>query len=150
MSLTPPSSRALGRRAFTLVEVVTVATIIGLVTFVGIGGIRHFLDRIATRDAVRAAGGAIARARDEAIASRTLVSVRIDTVAATLTLVAGGTAFGEVALREVHGVSISSNRDSITLDARGLGLGAANLTFVAQRGAAADTLVVSRLGRVRY
>ena len=32
----------------------------------------------------------------------------------------------------------------------GLGYGAANLTLIARRGRAADTLVVSRLGRVRY
>jgi hypothetical protein len=47
-------------------------------------------------------------------------------------------------------VSLSTSRDSLAFDVRGLGYGAANLTLVARRGAAADTLVVSRLGRVRY
>jgi hypothetical protein len=33
---------------------------------------------------------------------------------------------------------------------RGLGYGAANLTLVARRGRAAESLVVSRLGRLRW
>ena len=53
------------------------------------------------------------------------------------------------ALGHAHGVSLVTTRDSIAFDARGLGYGAANLTLVARRGAAADTLVVSRLGRTR-
>jgi hypothetical protein len=47
-------------------------------------------------------------------------------------------------------VSLGTTRDSIVFDARGLGYGAANLTLVARRGSAAETLVVSRLGRVRH
>jgi hypothetical protein len=46
-------------------------------------------------------------------------------------------------------VRLSTSRDSIAFDVRGLGYGAANLTLVARRGSAAETLVVSRLGRVR-
>jgi hypothetical protein len=38
----------------------------------------------------------------------------------------------------------------MAFDARGLGVGAANLSLVARRGRFADTLFVSRLGRLRY
>ena len=53
------------------------------------------------------------------------------------------------ALGHAHGVTLASSRDSLAFDVRGLGYGAANLTLVARRGRAAETLVVSRLGRVR-
>jgi hypothetical protein len=52
-------------------------------------------------------------------------------------------------LRSVFGVRLSASRDSMAYDARGLGLGAANLSLVIRRGAAAETVFVSRLGRVR-
>jgi hypothetical protein len=53
-------------------------------------------------------------------------------------------------LAGAYGVRISASRDSMAFDARGLGLGAADLSLVARRGRAADTLFLSRLGRIRY
>lgn len=138
------------RPAFTLAEVALVLVIIGLTSLVGLRQVHLYLDRLATRNAVRAAGSVVARARDDAVALHTPVSVRIDTLSATLELLSRTGPFGRVALGDAHGVALSTTRDSITFDVRGLGLGAANLTLVARRGSASDTLVVSRLGRVRY
>jgi type II secretory pathway pseudopilin PulG len=138
------------RTGTSLVELVLVMLIIGLTSLIGLRQLHLYLDRIATRDAVRAAGGVVERARDEAVALHTPVSVRIDTMAATLELLARGLALGKTALGQIHGVALSTTRDSITFDVRGLGYGAANFTLVARRGKASDTLVVSRLGRVRY
>lgn len=143
-------SHSHARRGLTLAELILVMVVIGLTSLLGIGQLRLYLDRVATRDAVRAAGNAIERARDEAMALQTPVSVKIDTAAATLELLTRGLALGKASLGELHGVAISTTRDSITFDVRGLGYGAANLTLVARRGRATDTLVVSRLGRVRY
>ena len=131
-------------------ELVFVLTLIALLSIVGIHALHGHLDRVATRDAVRAAGLLAARARDEAVAQHTPVSFRIDTARATLDLIARGNSFGRVALGSENNVLLSANRDSITFDVRGLGYGAANLTLVAKRGASSDTLVISRLGRVRY
>ena len=138
------------RRAFTLIEIVLVLAIAGLIVLIGVRQLQLLLDRIATRDAVRLAGAVVARARNEAVAMHTPVSVVIDTAAATLDVRSRTDTFGRTPLGSVHGVSLSATRDSITFDVRGLGYGAANLTMVARRGVAADTLTVSRLGRVRY
>ena len=143
-------SHSHARRGLTLAELILVMVVIGLTSLLGIGQLRLYLDRVATRDAVRAAGNAIERARDEAMALQTPVSVKIDTAAVTLELLTRGLALGKASLGELHGVAISTTRDSITFDVRGLGYGAANLTLVARRGRATDTLVTSRLGRVRY
>ena len=138
------------RRGHTLIELVLVMVLIGLTSLTGIRQLHHFLDRAATRGAVRAAAGVVARARDEAVALHTPVSVRIDTADAALELFSRHGPFGRAALGELHGVTLSTTRDSITFDVRGLGYGAANLTLVARRGHSADTLTVSRLGRTRY
>lgn len=138
------------RCGHTLVELALVVAIVGLVTIAGVRGIGHHLDRIAVRHAVADAASALARARDEALARHVVVSARIDTGAATLVLRARGERVALYPLGQAHGVALSTTRDSIAFDARGIGYGAANLTLVARRGAAADTLVVSRLGRTRH
>lgn len=138
------------RCGYTLVELVVVVAIVGLVSIAGVRGVGYHLDRIAVRHAVAEAASALARARDEALARHVLVSARVDTGAATLVLHARGERVALYALGRAYGVSLSTTRDSIAFDARGLGYGAANLTLVARRGSAADTLVVSRLGRTRH
>jgi hypothetical protein len=78
------------------------------------------------------------------------VSVRFDTTADALELRMAGVVLSRAALGHAHGVALAANRDSLVFDVRGLGYGAANLTMIARRGGAAESLVVSRLGRVRW
>jgi prepilin-type N-terminal cleavage/methylation domain-containing protein len=138
------------RAGQTLVELSLVLTIIGLVSMIAVHEATLYLDRLAVRNAIAEAATVVARARDEALAQRALVTLRVDTVAATLSLRARGETLTLHALGHAHGVRLSTSRDSIAFDVRGLGYGAANLTLVARRGSASDTLVVSRLGRARY
>jgi prepilin-type N-terminal cleavage/methylation domain-containing protein len=148
----PPCMRpsAPHRRGLTLVELCLVLTIIGLVTSLAARQLGLYLDRAAVRAAVVEAATVVARARDEAVARRAPVSVRFDTVADALELRMAGTTLSRAVLGHAHGVALSVNRDSLAYDLRGLGYGAANLTLVARRGRAADSLVVSRLGRLRW
>jgi prepilin-type N-terminal cleavage/methylation domain-containing protein len=138
------------RQGLTLVELCLVLTIIGLVTTMAVRQLGLYLDRAAARAAVVEAAAVVARARDEAVAQRIPVSVRFDTGADALELRMGGVVLSRAALGQAHGVSLSANRDSLAYDLRGLGYGAANLTLVARRGRAVDSLVVSRLGRLRW
>jgi prepilin-type N-terminal cleavage/methylation domain-containing protein len=135
---------------FTLVELCLVLTIIGLVATIALRQLGLYVDRAAAHAAILEAAGLVARARDEAVAQRALVSVRFDTVADALELRMRGIVLSRAALGHAHGVALSANRDSLTYDVRGLGYGAANLTLIARRGRAADSLVVSRLGRLRW
>jgi 23S rRNA (cytidine1920-2'-O)/16S rRNA (cytidine1409-2'-O)-methyltransferase len=48
-----------------------------------------------------------------------------------------------------YGIALSSTRDSIAYGPTGRGYGASNTTITIRRNGAADTIVVSRLGRVR-
>ncbi len=108
------------------------------------------LDRIEARNAVRDAGALVARARDEAMAQQTPVTFRVDTLAGSVYLASRYGPIARAPLAAAHGVTVSTSRDSITFDVRGLGYGAANLTLVVRRGGAAESLVTSRLGRLRY
>ncbi|HEV7994049.1 MAG TPA: hypothetical protein VGP25_19640 [Gemmatimonadaceae bacterium] len=138
------------RTGLTLVELCLVITIIGLSTLIATRQLVLYLDRSAARAAVAEAATVVVRARDEAVAQHAMVSVWFDTVTAALELRTRGTPISRAALGHAHGVTLSANRDSLAFDVRGLGYGAANLTMVARRGSAAETLVVSRLGRVRW
>ena len=88
------------------------------------------------------------RARDEAMAQRTLVSVRFDTLTATLELRVRGVVLSRAALGHAHGsrspVRATRSRttcaDSVTARRTS--------RMIARRGAAVESLVVSRLGRV--
>jgi prepilin-type N-terminal cleavage/methylation domain-containing protein len=137
------------RAGHTLVELSLVLTIVGLVSMIAVHEATLYLDRVAARSAVAEAAALVARARDDALAQRAVVSLRVDTVAGTVGLSARGEPLTLRALGHAHGVRLSTTRDSIAFDVRGIGYGAANLTLVARRGSAAETLVVSRLGRVR-
>ena len=138
------------RAGLTLVELCLVVSILGLTMAVAVRQLGYYLDRAAARAAVVEAAALVARARDEAMALRAPASVRFDTTADALELRRDGAVIAHAALGRVHGVSLAANRDTIAYDVRGLGYGAANLTLVARRGRAAESLVVSRLGRLRW
>lgn len=138
------------RRGYSLLEISLVLVVMGLSVVIMLRQLHLTIDRIEARSAARAAGNLIGRARDEALAQQTLVTVLIDTTRGEIALTSR---YGRIATSPVgsmHDVTLSTTRDSITFDVRGLGYGTANLTLVARRGAAAESVVVSRLGRVRY
>ena len=143
-------ARARARSGLTLVELCLVVAVIGLTTAIAVRQLGLYLDRSAARAAVVEAGAFVARARDDAVSLRRPASIRFDTVGDALELRMGGAMLARAALGSAHGVSLAANRDSIAYDVRGLGYGAANVTLVARRGRVADSLVVSRLGRIRW
>ncbi len=108
--------------------------------------------RIRDRAAVRGAGtevvSLLSRARHLAIARRERTAVRFNS-SGIVTLFSGPDTLVRRDLRAVHGVSLTATRDSIAFSPTGRGFGAANTTVIVRRGAASDTVIVSRLGRVR-
>ena len=90
---------------------------------------------------------ALARRWSLSRSSRTAIT--FDTVAATLTVRSYSDIIARRNLASSHGVTFSASRDSMAYTPNGLGYGASNLTIVVRRGAAAESVYVSRLGRVR-
>jgi hypothetical protein len=112
--------------------------------------LRGAIDRSAVRGAVNDAATAYGYARRMAVTRRTNVAVRLDTGRVRLLVHAGAETLLVRSLGERYGVRFRGSRDSMAFDARGLGYGAANLSVVLERGAVAETVFISRLGRIRH
>jgi prepilin-type N-terminal cleavage/methylation domain-containing protein len=134
---------------FTLFELVLVVTIIGLLIAVAIPGTRRSLDAIAVRGAAGDVANMLELARHTAMTLGARVSVDVDSAPARLTMRTGSDTLRMRDEYAIHGVRFVASRTPVVYSQLGLGFGVSNLTIVVSRGAAAETVAVSRLGRVR-
>ena len=140
----------MARRGFSLLELIVVLIIGGIIVALALPRLTDARDAAAVRAAVGELGGLYAAARQEAIARRAAVTVRIDTAGRAVELRVADARLVRRALGEAYGVSLGTNRDSTVYDPRGIGFGLSNVTIVVRRGSTVDTLAMSRLGRVRW
>lgn len=138
------------RNGFTLAELLVVLLVLGVLLTIAISRIGAAADRAAVRSATADAASVFQSARNAAIYRRAPVAVLIDTLRGSLLSRADTELLLGRELWQGYRVRLTATRDSMAFDARGLGIGAANLSLVVQRGRYADTLFVSRLGRLRY
>lgn len=119
-----------------------------LVLLIAIPRARLAIDRVSVQAAASEMVATLSFARRLALASRSTVWLGVDS-GGTLRVHRNGRREILRPLSATHGVLVSATRDSIAFDSRGLGWGLANMSIVVYRGAARDTIFVSRLGRVR-
>ncbi len=138
------------QRGFTLIEIVIVVAIVGLLAALATPRVAGWMDRLAVMRSVQEFHSFYNVARMGAVyrSSRVRISITPDSLIAI--------AEGEPDSVVVHmsgpatyGVSLQVSRNVIRLYPTGIGLGAANTTIVLQRGAVAESLTISRLGRLR-
>ena len=134
---------------FTLLEVLLVLTIIGVLTGIAIPRAQRLLDGVAVRGAAQDAAGLLELARQIAMTRGERVSVDIDSMPARLTMRAGTDTLRRRNEQAIHGVRFSATRSPVVYSQLGMGFGVSNLTLIVSRGGAAETVTVSRLGRVR-
>ena len=137
------------RAAYTLLELLVVVTIIGVITGMAIPRTRHLLDSVAVRGAAGDAAAMLELARHLAMARGDRVSVDIDSAPARLTMRVGSDTLRKRDEKAIHGVRFATTRSPVVYSQLGMGFGVSNLTLVVTRGSAAETVTVSRLGRVR-
>ena len=138
-------------RGYTLVELLVVVTIVSL----GLallaprwGGHR---DRLAVHRATAEVASFYHAARFSAILRAR--QVRVEFATAGLRAVYEGATDSAFLLQPGpgrHGVTLTASRETIRISPNGVGYGAANTRLVLRRGAAADTLTTSRLGRLKW
>jgi Tfp pilus assembly protein FimT len=127
-----------------------VLVLLGLLLGLAIPRLGAAANRAAVRSAADDLASTFAAARQHAIHRRGAVAVEIDTAAGCVSVRSGEESLARRDLRGMYSVRLAATRDSMAYDARGLGIGAANLSVVLRRGGAVETLFVSRLGRVRH
>jgi prepilin-type N-terminal cleavage/methylation domain-containing protein len=137
------------RRGTTLPELILVVTIVGILGTIAIPRTVRWRDRMSVRAAALETVATFALARRWSLSRSTRTAITFDTVAATVTVRSFADTIARRDLASSHGVTLSASRDSMAYAPNGLGYGASNLTIVLRRGAAAESIFVSRLGRVR-
>lgn len=137
------------RPAFTLPELLVALVVLGLALGFGLRGASQLRDGTAVRGASAELRSAFAAARAGAVRRGERAAVRIDTVAGTVVVHLRTDTVLRRSLAGLYGVRLSATRDSAAYGTAGLGYGGSNLRVTVRRGAATDTVVVSRLGRVR-
>ena len=137
------------QRGMTAIEMLVVVSVIALIIGVTVPTFGRLRDGIAVRNATAEAMSAFAVARQSAIVRGARAGLGIDKPPGHITVAVGGEMLLQRDLEGTYGVSLVSTRDSTAYSPLGLGFGAANLSLVIARGRVAETIFVSREGRVR-
>lgn len=137
------------RSGTTLVEQIVIMAVLGVLTALVVRSIGQQLDKLAVRSAARETRDVFATAREFAVARGVRTAVQIDPLMAALSAHTGADTIVARPLNTLHGVTLSTSRDSMAYSPSGLGYGASNLRIIVVKRSAAETVTVSRLGRVR-
>lgn len=141
------------RTGFTTIELAVTLSVIGVLLVIAIPRFLDLRDRAGAHGAASDVVSALTLARHVAIVRATRVAVRLDASTSRVMVEAARSGASDTLmdrpLTAVHGAALTTTRDSVAYGPTGLGYGAANTTIVLTRGQAAETVAVSRLGRVR-
>lgn len=137
------------RTGTTLIEQTVILALLGVLIAMAFRGFSSLLDGLAVRAAARDVRDVFASAREHAVSSGVRTAVEVDPAMAQLVAHAGADTITVRPVGRLHGVTLQNTRDSMAYSPSGLGYGASNLSIILVRRGSADTVTVSRLGRVR-
>jgi Tfp pilus assembly protein FimT len=137
------------RRGATIAELVITLAVLGVLTSIAVPRAAALIDRFSVKGATQDVVLALAAARAAASQRGAYASFVADPRTGRLRVVSGGETLLERDVLHTRGVRLEASRESVTFAPGGLGWGAANTTVVVSRGTRSDTVVMSRLGRVR-
>jgi Tfp pilus assembly protein FimT len=137
------------RSGLTLAELVLTCTFVGLVVGIAFPRMGDTLDRLRVTQAGHEVAGALTLGRAAAIRRGSYADVIIDEARGSVRVEAGSDTLFHRALRDLHRVQLRASKDTITFAPSGFGYGVSNSTIVVSLKARAETVTVSRLGRMR-
>lgn len=138
------------RRGATIIDLVVAVTVASVMMAVALPRAGGFIDRIEVRGAVTEIESLFSLARHAAISRGSQAVLEIDAAEGVISIRAGTQQIRRREVGSAHSVSLSTSRSSMTYSPIGVGYGAANFSLVVSRNSVADTVVISRLGRVRH
>jgi prepilin-type N-terminal cleavage/methylation domain-containing protein len=135
-------------RGFTLFEMLLALGVAGVIAAIATPRFTQLRDRLAVHGAASSLVRALADGREAATRLGERHAVVVDTLSATVRVYSVRDTILVTPLGQLFGVRLSASRDSIAYAGTGLGYGAANTRYILSRGAAVDSITVSRAGRV--
>ena len=133
----------------TLAELLVVLAIVGLLATMVLPSLARLHDGLMVRGAASEVMMTFFTARARAVDDARLTTVVLDGATGRVSIIARGETLLARPVAASRGVTLSASRPTASYFPDGLGLGGANLSIVLSRGAAAETVLVSREGRVR-
>jgi prepilin-type N-terminal cleavage/methylation domain-containing protein len=138
-------------RGFTLVELAIVLVVAGFVLALSIRPVRGVLDHIAADGAARDVTTLLATARHTAVAQGRRARLRVTADSLTIDTL-GATAWGRHRSWSgpaSRGVTVTTSNAVVAFAPTGLAWGVSNTSITLSRGSHVETVIVSRVGRVR-
>ena len=136
-------------KGFTLLELLVVMVVTGIVLAIAVPRARAGVDRAVVRSAATDVRATLGLARTLALAGHAVIVVDVESATGVLRIRRDSAVLMRRGVAGAHGVEVRATRDSLSYDPYGLGRGAANLSVVIRKGGAAETVFVSRMGRIR-
>jgi Tfp pilus assembly protein FimT len=133
-----------------IIELTIALVIAAILSAIALPRAAGFVDGMEVRGAVTEIDALFSLARHVAIARAVQASLDIDPARGVVSVRVGADTIRKREIEEAHGVRLQSTRASITYSPTGIGYGAGNLSLIVARNLTADTIFVSRLGRVRH
>ena len=137
------------RRGASLTELLITLSLLGVLTSIAVPRASQLADRVSVKGAAQDVVATLSAARAAASRRSAYVSFVADPRTGHVRIVSAGEVLAEHDLARTRGVRLDASRESVTFAPGGLGWGAANTTVVVSKGTRSDTVVMSRLGRVR-
>ena len=137
------------RNAHTLWELLAALTIVSTLAAIAAPPALRSRDRATARAAATTLRSTLASARDASLAHASVALVVVDATLGTVTVIVDRDTVLRHALMGDFRSRLTASRDTIRFGPTGRAFGASNTTLVIRAGAAAETVTVSRVGRVR-
>ena len=137
------------RSGFTFFELIVTLSVLSVLSAIAIPRVGRLLDSIHVHGAAVEVESTFGAARHIAIARGAQAVVDIDTANRVMYVSVGADTLRKRELGAAHDVRLAATRLRMSYAPTGMGYGAANLSVVVRRNSSADTVFVSRLGRVR-
>ena len=138
------------RRAHTLIELAITLALVALIAAIAVPSLAGVTERWRLRAAAADVVNALVFAREAALARGTPATFVIDAARGEVRVTCGTDTLARRAVAALHGVTLAASGDSVRFGPDGLATGVSNLTLLIVRRARVDSVVVSRLGRIRW
>lgn len=138
------------RRAHTLPELALTLALLAIVAATAVPSLAAITARWQVRAAVADLVNALVLTREAALARGAVATFVVDAARGEVTVTCAGDTVARRAVGAVHGVTLAASSDSVRYAPDGVATGVSNTTLLVVRGPRIDSVVVSRLGRVRW